>query len=122
MIELALIPFELSLDPSTSSDEFKDIHGNRFGTSVVNVVEGVSSTLNSPTDEVFDDDNDDKYLLPCQGYSREQWIGLNVIFLNDHGIPIADGVCRNTTAKDCVDANPLGDEDIEVCILKILHL
>ena len=34
---------------------------------------------------------------------------------------MADGVCRNSNPTDCIDANPLGEEDVGVCILNSLH-
>ena len=33
---------------------------------------------------------------------------------------MADGVCRNSNSKDCIDANPLGEEDVGVYILNFL--
>ena len=33
---------------------------------------------------------------------------------------MANDVCRNSNPKDCIDANPLGKEDIGVCILNSL--
>ena len=109
--------FELSSDPSTSSDEFEDILDDGIGTAFSNIVDDVPPTPTQPTEDVFDVE---EYLPPCHGYSREQWIGLDVVVLNLHGIPIADGVCRNTNPKDCVDAYPLGDDDVGVCILNSL--
>ena len=58
----------------------------------------------------------DIYLPPCRGYSKEEWIRTEVALLNDHDTPLADGVCGNINPKGCVDANPLGDEDVQVSI------
>ena len=38
------------------------------------------------------------------------------------GFPVADGVCENSNPKYCIDANPLGEEDVGVCILNSLDL
>lgn len=71
-------------------------------------------------DEVSYDGNNDIYLPPCQAYLKEQWIGIEVALLNDCDTPLTDGVCRNINPKGCVDANPLGDEDVEVSIFNSL--
>ena len=36
-------------------------------------------------------------------------------------IPMADGVCRNSDPTNCIDKNPLGQEDVGVCILYSLY-
>ena len=64
------------------------------------------------------DDHDDIPL--CAGFRREQWVGLDVVLLNDLGVPVVDGICRNSDPCDCVDANPLGSSDVGVCILNPL--
>ena len=64
------------------------------------------------------DDNDD---IPfCAGFGREQWVGLDVLLFNEVGVPVANGICRNSDPRDCVDANPLGPDDVGVCILNSL--
>lgn len=63
---------------------FEDALDNGYGIDVNNVVEGVGPIRNSPTDEVCDDCNEDKYLPSCQHYLREQWISLDIVLLNDH--------------------------------------
>ena len=78
-------------------------------------MKGVASIPHLPTNEFFDVENDDKYLPPCQRYSRKQWIGFDVVLLT-----IVNGVCRNTNPKDCIFANPLNDKDIGVCVLNPL--
>ena len=65
---------------------------------------------------------EDEFLPPCKGYLREQWIDLNVVLVNGCGIPVAVGVCRNSNPTDCINANPLGEEDVGVCILNSLYL
>lgn len=56
----------------------------------------------------------------CKGFSREQWVGLDVILINDAGVSIANGIRRNLFPTECVDANPLGDNDVGVCITNSL--
>ena len=64
---------------------------------------------------------EDEFLPPCEGYSREQWIDLDVVLVNGCGVPVADGVCRNLNPTNCIDANSLGEEDIGVWILNSLY-
>ena len=64
---------------------------------------------------------EEEAIPPCEGYSREQWVDLDVVLVNGCGIPVADGICRNSNPTDCIDANPLGEEDVGVCILNSLH-
>ena len=56
----------------------------------------------------------------CAGFGREQWVGLYVVLLNDVGVPVADGICRNSDPRECVHANSLGLHDVGVCILNSL--
>jgi hypothetical protein len=56
----------------------------------------------------------------CAGFGREQWVGLDVVLLNDAGVPVANGICRNSNPRDCVDADPLGINDVGVCIMNSL--
>ena len=91
--------FQLSSDPSTFSDKFEDVLGNGFGTHDVNVVEGVPLAPNLHTDEVFANDNDDEYFSMCHGYSREQWISLDVVLLNDHESHVTNWIYINTNPK-----------------------
>ena len=56
----------------------------------------------------------------CEGFSREQWVGLDVVLLNHNGDPVADGILRNSAPHECVDASPLGEDDVGVCILNSL--
>ena len=44
-------------------------------------------------------------------------MGLDVVLLNKLGVPVANGICRNSDPCECVDANPLGLDDVGVCIL-----
>ena len=64
------------------------------------------------------DDHDDIPL--CAGFGREQWVGLDVVLLNVLGVPVVDGICRNSNPRECVDANPLGLDDVGICILNFL--
>ena len=61
-------------------------------------------------------DYDDDIPL-CAGFGREEWVGLDVLLLNEAGVPVADGICRNSNPRECVDANPLGLDDVGVCIM-----
>ena len=65
-------------------------------------------------------DHDDIPL--CAGFWREQWVGLDVVLLNELGVPVADGICRNSNPRECVDANPLGLDDVGMCILNFCFL
>ena len=56
----------------------------------------------------------------CAGFGREQWVCLDVVLLNELGVPVADGICRNSVLRECVDANPLGLDDVGMCILNSL--
>ena len=64
---------------------------------------------------------DDDDIPLCAGYGREKWVGLDVVLLNDLGVPVANGICRNSDPRECVDANPLGLHDVGVCILNSLR-
>jgi len=65
-------------------------------------------------------DAEDEIIPPCEGYSREQWVDLDVVLLNACAVPVANGVCRNSNPTDCIDAKPLGEDDVGVCILNSL--
>ena len=91
---------ELSSEVSSYGSEFEVVGEHETTISIANV--------------------EDKFLRPCEGYSREQWVDLDVILVNGCGVPVADRVCRNSNPKDCIDANPLGEEDVGVCILNFL--
>lgn len=49
-------------------------------------------------------------------FSREQWVGLDVVLPNDNGVPVVNGICRNFGPRECVGANPFGKDDVSVCI------
>jgi hypothetical protein len=59
-------------------------------------------------------------ILNCAGLSRASWVNLDVVLLNDIGVVVAEGICRNTHPQDCIDENPLGPEDVGVVILESL--
>ena len=44
-----------------------------------------------------------------------------VVFVNGCGVPVIDGVCRNSDPTDCINASPVGQEDVGVCILNSLN-
>jgi hypothetical protein len=103
--------FELS---SSSADNFDDAH-----------VDGVSLFTSSPGyfqvhDRYGNSDVPDDDIHLCAGYGRDKWVGLDVVLRNDLGVPVANGICRNSDPCDCVDANPLGPDDVGVCILNSL--
>jgi hypothetical protein len=47
-------------------------------------------------------------------------VGIDVVLFNEVGIAVANGICRNSNASDCVDASSLGPDDVGVCILNSL--
>lgn len=42
-------------------------------------------------------------IFECEGISREQWVGLDVVLLDHHGVPIANGILMNFTTHKCVE-------------------
>ena len=102
---------ELS-SPSAGSNGVPNVMGDFVDTSSHESLEVPEQSLHSK------DDHDDIPL--CAGFGREQWVGLDVVLFNEGGVPVADGICRNSDPRDCVDANPLGPDDVGVCILNSL--
>jgi hypothetical protein len=47
-------------------------------------------------------------------------VGLDVVLFNEVVIAVTNDICRNSDPRDCVDANPLGPDDVGVCILNSL--
>jgi hypothetical protein len=47
-------------------------------------------------------------------------MNLDVVLLNDTGVVVAEGICRNTNPQDCIVENLLGPEDGGVVILESL--
>ena len=64
--------------------------------------------------------NEPDNILLCVGFRRDQCVGLDVVILNEFGDPVADDICRKSEPRECVDANPLGLDDVGVCILNSL--
>src|ERR1700738_5738372 len=62
----------------------------------------------------------DSPIVECRGLSRASWVNLDVLLLNDSGVAVAEGICRNTHPQNCIDQNPLGTEDVGVVILESL--
>jgi hypothetical protein len=95
--------------PSASEDEL-DIVGEAI---MVESVDGkhvdlpASSAPHSP-------------IVECAGLSRASWMNLDVLLLNDSGVVVAEGICRNTHPHDCIDENPLGPDDVGIVILESL--
>jgi hypothetical protein len=79
-------------------------------------------------DESGDDDHVDlpspstplRPRVECAGLSRASWVNKDVLLLNDSGVVVAEGICRNTHPQDCIDENPLGSEDVGIVILESL--
>ena len=59
-------------------------------------------------------------IAKCSGLSWLEWMNLEVILFSESGVPIEEGVWRNTHLHDCIDQYPLGNEDIGVVILELL--
>ena len=85
--------------------------------------------VGEPTmDESVDDDHVDLRSPPashgpiaeCANLSRVSWVNLDVMLLNDNGVVVAEGICRNSHPQDCIDENPLGPDDVGVVILESL--
>ena len=46
-------------------------------------------------------------IVECTGLSRAAWVNLDVVLVNDSGLPVAEGICRNTHPEDCIDETRL---------------
>jgi hypothetical protein len=92
--------FDFSSEASSYASEFEDVVEQETTNGVANA--------------------EDEIIPPCEDYSRDQWVDLVVVLFNACGVPVADSVCRNSNPTDCIDANPLGEEDVGVCILNSL--
>ena len=44
---------------------------------------------------------------------------LEVVILSESGVPIEEGFCCNPNLHNCVDQNPLGDEDVGVVLYEL---
>ena len=64
--------------------------------------------------------NDHDNISLCVSFRREQWVGLDVVLLNELGVLVANGICRISNPRECIDINPLDLDDIGVCILNSL--
>ena len=58
--------------------------------------------------------------VECEGLSRASWLNKDVVLLNDSGVAVAEGICRNSHPQDCVDENQLGTDDVGVVIWESL--
>ena len=54
------------------------------------------------------------------GLSRAEWVNVDVVLVNDSGVVVAEGICRNTHPQDCINENPFGIDDVGVIILESL--
>jgi hypothetical protein len=59
-------------------------------------------------------------IVECAGLSRASWVNEDVSLLNESGVVVAEGICRNTHPQDCIDEHPLGTEDVGIVILESL--
>jgi hypothetical protein len=57
-------------------------------------------------------------IVECAGLSRASWVNSDVLLLNDTGVVVAEGICRNTHPHDCIDQSPLGPDDVGIVILE----
>ena len=91
------------------------------GTNVLGVSGDTSSHESLEVHEQSQHSRDDHgHTLLYADFGREQWVGLDVVLLNDLGVPVVNGICRTSDPRECVDANPLGLDDVGVCILNSL--
>jgi hypothetical protein len=115
---------ELSTDGSSSVDEFElsSSSADSFDDAHVDVVSLLTSSPGSfqVHDRSGNSGMPDNVISLCAGYGREKWMGLDVVLRNDLGVSVANDICRNSDPRDCVDVNPLGPDDVEVCILNSL--
>ena len=49
-----------------------------------------------------------------------EWVSLELVLLNDSKVFVVEGTCYNVHPHDCVDQNPLGNEDVGGVILESL--
>ena len=116
--------FEFSTDPSSSDTEFELLSSNEDMVADTDAVSlrrdtGIDGPLQAHAQSHHPGD-DDEEIPSCEGFSREQWVGLDVVLVDGNGVSVADGICRNSLPRECIDANPLGDDDVGVCILNSL--
>ena len=43
-------------------------------------------------------------------------MNLEVVFVNNNGVVVGEGICCNTHSQDCIDENMFGTEDVRVVI------
>ena len=118
--------FELWTNVSSSDSEYKLSSPSADSTDGTNVLGVFGDTSSHEYLEVHEqsqhsrDDHDD--IPSCANFRKEQWVGLDVVLFNELGVPVANDICRNSNPHECVDANPLGLDDVGVCILNFLLL
>lgn len=118
--------FELLTDVSSSDSECElsspsvdSIDGTNVVGVYVDTFSGGPYGVYEQSQHSGDDHND----IPlCSGFGKEHWVGLDVILLNELGVPVADDICRNFDPHECIDANPFGVDDVGLCILNSLPL
>ena len=102
---------EFSTNASSSDGECELSSPSAVGNGMTNVMGGFGDTSSDESLEVhvqnLHSGHDEDDIPLCAGFGREEWVGLDVVLLNEFGVPVADGICRNSNPRDCVDANPL---------------
>lgn len=72
--------------------------------------------LLSSSDNEVGSNVDNTNIPQCVGVERREWKNLNVVLLDDSGLAVAEGVCRNSDEMDCVDSTRLGLDHVGVLI------
>ena len=103
--------FDLSTNASSSDSECElssPLADNTDRTNVVGVFVDTSSNESFEVHKQSHHSRDNHNGIPlCADFGREHWVGLDVVLLNDLGVPMANGICRNSDPHECVAANPL---------------
>ena len=110
--------FELSMNASffgTECQFFSPLADFIDGTNVLSVSRDTSSHESLEVHKYSQHSGDDHGHIPfCAGFRREQWVDFDVVLLNELGVPVVNGICRNSNPLECIDANPLGLDDVGV--------
>ena len=115
---------ELSANASSSNGKCElssPSAGSNGITNVMGVFVDTSSHESLEVHEQFLHSGDDHDDIPlCASFGREQWMDLDVVLFNELGALVADGICRSSNTRECVDANPFGLDDVGMCIINSL--
>ena len=60
-------------------------------------------------------------IVECAGLSRASWVNLEVILINDNGVVVAEGICRNTHPQHCIDEKPTWHRGCWGCHIRVTH-